>query len=287
MVLYERFNTGDDNVVHMFGNNWIGQSFTVGNTGTNENFELTYVKLLIYKALTPGTFNVYLRAVDAAHLPTGGNLSSGTINGDTLTTNTAGEWKQINMSAYECQASTEYAIVCETPDGTGTGDDVNWRCDASSPGYTGGRGSYSSNDGVTWNDYSAIDCLFEVYGPADVAFNATTLTLSTTEETPAYIIQVSKNNLALTITLETPTIINTTIIPFYYSNPGTLGSAVLSSTYPVTDGLISGTTTQVGHKETLEYEPQSIPNANKEISEAQIKEHLEPEINLISSWGGI
>jgi hypothetical protein len=106
---------------------------------------------------------------DSPAYPTGSALTSGTTNGTTLTTNTAGEWREITLTTHTLQASTTYAIVISISGGSGTNDNVHWRCDTTSPTYAGGmygRSSSSGAWGTTYMDNSRDD-MFEVWGTSD------------------------------------------------------------------------------------------------------------------------
>jgi len=157
-TLYEYYDTGDNLANLMFTTYWNAQTFTIGTVGDDENHDITSVKLLLYRKATPGTITVSIRAVDGAGKPTGADLTSGTTNGDSLTTDTAGEWREISLTSYELEAGTTYAIVARSQ-GTGLSDSAGWRLDTTG-GYTGGTDVTSSNSGSTWTVNSAYDFLF-------------------------------------------------------------------------------------------------------------------------------
>ena len=167
-TLYERYNTGDTGYNDADATAWNAQSFTVGNTGTNENHNITSVKLLLYRNGSPGTVTVSIRAVDGNGKPTEGDLTSGTTDGNTLTTNTAGEWREIALTSYGLSASTKYAIVVRALDATGV-NKVVLRLDGESPTYSGGALIYSTDSGNAWDVYDSMDILFEEYGSAGAA----------------------------------------------------------------------------------------------------------------------
>ena len=156
--------SGDDATFAIAGsgsgaNGWKDMSFT-----TESNYTITSVKLLLLRVGLPGTLTVSIKATDGNGRPTGANLCSGTTNGSTLTTNAAGEWREITFGAgTPLKISTKYAICCVAYDaGTDYSKYVGWRCDNSSPPYSGGNGGYSS-DGSTWSDYTA-DFMFDCWG---------------------------------------------------------------------------------------------------------------------------
>lgn len=138
---------------------WKAQTFTpsVGHI-------ITSVKLKLYRINTPGTITARIRATDANGAPTGSNLCSGTTDGDTLTTDTAGEWREITFSPGALLlAGTKYAIVYN-----GGGTDTNRvyaREDESTLAYLDGNEFFSDSmsDGGNWTSQT-IDIMFEEWG---------------------------------------------------------------------------------------------------------------------------
>ena len=152
---HEYFEDGDDNQ-DFGGSLYLGQSFTIGTNGINENFDLTSIYLMLSKWDTPGTITAEIYAVDGSGFPTGSALSSGTINGNDLGTEWPGEWTEFSMSSYELQASTKYVFIfyC-SPTGYAA---IDWDGD-----YSGGGSIYSEDSGDTWGDYGA-DFNFQIWG---------------------------------------------------------------------------------------------------------------------------
>jgi len=161
-TLYERYNKDDNTGWTFYGNEWRAQTFTIGTTSKNENHYIASVKLLLYKGGNPGTVTVSIRA-SSGGIPTGDDLTSGTTDGNTLPAASPGEWREINLTPFQLQASTTYAIVIRAPDG----DNLNyvvWRCDNNEPTYTGGVSSKSSDSGKDWAEDTGVDLMFEEYG---------------------------------------------------------------------------------------------------------------------------
>ena len=162
-TLYERYTTNDDGDQDIYGNLWRGQTFTIGNTGTNEDHNITSVKLLLYRIGSPGTITVSIKAT-SEELPTGDDLASGTTNGDTLPTESPYEWREITFGTpYTLSASTKYAI-CVRISGGDTSNAPLWRIDKTSSAYTGGDSVYSINAGGTWYRTVGRDMMFMEYG---------------------------------------------------------------------------------------------------------------------------
>ena len=86
LTLYENLDTGDTTGSTFYGTNWRAQTFTPSIA-----HELTSVKLKLYKEGNPGIVTVSIRATSAGK-PTGSDLCLGTIDGDSLTTDTGGDW---------------------------------------------------------------------------------------------------------------------------------------------------------------------------------------------------
>ena len=170
-TVYESYTTGADSS-QLISDQWrTGQTFTPAANHTIEK-----VRLLLFRVNSPGTLNVYIYATSAG-LPTGAALASGTTNGNTLTTNTNGSYRDILLGAGAALTSgIQYAIVAEAPDGTPTVDEAYWRMDSTSPTYAGGttvRRPTFPGEVDEWESYSGKDCLFVEYG-FDVPSKATT-----------------------------------------------------------------------------------------------------------------
>lgn len=152
---YEYFNTGDDGHWLIYGNDWLGQTFKPSVSHT-----ITSVKLLVFRSGSPGTITVSIRATDGDGHPTGGDLCSGTTNGDTLPDSSPYEWREITFGdSYNLTANTKYAIVVRA-----VSNGLQWRSDTSSPTYTNGCIKDSTNGGSSWASLTYGDFMFEEYG---------------------------------------------------------------------------------------------------------------------------
>jgi hypothetical protein len=101
----------------------------------------------------------------AAGVPTGVDKTSGTIDGNSLTTDPAGLWYEIALTEYTLSANTMYAIVVRAA-GLDSSNVARWRVDQTSPAYGVGTLVYSQNSGVAWTSDGTRDFLFEVWGNA-------------------------------------------------------------------------------------------------------------------------
>lgn len=159
----EWYTTGETSNYIMHGLNWIAQSFTIGAVGPNQEARLTQLRLKLWRIGSPGTLTLSIKNVDGAQKPTGADLSTGTIDGNSVTPASPGQWYDIPMTAFDMQPGTMYAIVgrCLAGDAANA---VYWRYDFVAATYPGGRSIYSNNGGVTWTFHTITDCMFEVWG---------------------------------------------------------------------------------------------------------------------------
>jgi hypothetical protein len=156
--LYEYYNTGDFTSLMVCGDNWRAQTFTVGAVGHT----VTSVELKLFRHDSPGTVTVSIRATDGSGHPTGADLTSGTIDGNSLTTNAVGAWYNIALTELSLSANTKYAIVVRAPSGNGS-NYVGWKADNPYPTYANGNSEISSDSGDTWTSNVAYDFMFEVW----------------------------------------------------------------------------------------------------------------------------
>ena len=151
------------------------QSFT-----TDDAYSISSVKVLIYKINSPGTYTVSIRAA-SGDAPTGGDLASGEFEGSSITTNVAGEWKEVVFDAsYELNATTKYTIVIRYTGGGDSGGSIEWLGVSGSSSYPDGQGTYSFTGGSTWSAL-ARDFNFETWGGP--VTRQITLTSPTDEDT--------------------------------------------------------------------------------------------------------
>jgi len=157
----EWYIAGENNYVPIFGATWDAQTFTVGTVGVNENFTISSVKILAEREGTPGTLLVGIKAVDGEGLPTGEDLSTGSVNPTGWATDP--EWHEISMTAYELVASTQYALIVKSPASSDTSNCVRWWLDETGE-YAGGNQYHTSTSGESWDTYAYYDLLFEIWG---------------------------------------------------------------------------------------------------------------------------
>jgi len=159
----EYYDTGDDSHGSPQGNTWVTQTFT-----PSVSHRIKSVKIKVWRTGSPGTMTVTITSTSGGE-PTGSILCSGTYDGNTVTTAEPGAWYEITLGdGANLSAGTQYSIVVKAPTGD-SGNNLHWRCDTSSPTYSGGIYGYSSDAGSIWNMYPAYDCVFEEWGSIENA----------------------------------------------------------------------------------------------------------------------
>ncbi|MBA7570878.1 hypothetical protein ES708_12634 [subsurface metagenome] len=157
--LFEHYIVDDNESAGLYGIYWRAQTFTPSIA-----HKIASVRLKLLRYGSPGTITVSIRATDENGHPTGGDLCSGTTNGNTLPTHPSAEWREITLGAgYDLDADTMYAIVVRALD-SDDADYPAWRRDSGAPAYIGGCWEASNDSGNTWTGYKVIDGMFEEWG---------------------------------------------------------------------------------------------------------------------------
>lgn len=171
-TLFEFYIINDNSQTSVFDTTWVGQTFTPSTTHT-----ITSVKLLLgLRKNSPGTIDVSIRATSAGE-PTGGDLTSGTTDGNTLGTGTpiwGADEREIILTPFELLTGVQYAIVIRATSGN-SNNLIKWRKDFSNSAYAGGAFVFSSDSGSAWSITTGDDNLFAEFGtlpPIDKTFTA-------------------------------------------------------------------------------------------------------------------
>lgn len=149
-----------------------------GATWVNQIFKcevasrITSIKLKMYRSGSPGTITASLQLLDGSRDPDGSDIvgTVGTYNGDSLTTDTDGEWVEFTCSGVDLTLGTEYAIVVRAL----SGDNSNWAAvkineESITGSYVlsfeyGGSSSTSYDSGSSWSESPDYNILYEVWG---------------------------------------------------------------------------------------------------------------------------
>lgn len=139
----------------IYGVNWCAQTFVADGS-----YSMSGIQLPLYRLGNPGDVTISLRAT-LAGLPTGANLATGTYNGNSLTTNTNGQWiAQAFTVDYSLTSGTTYAIVVAATAGN-INNYVGWVANNGNK-YDNGQVCTSVNSGVAWVAVATDDAMFEL-----------------------------------------------------------------------------------------------------------------------------
>lgn len=160
-VTFESYTTGDDADQESYGTRWAGQSFRA-----QHQHKLYSVKLKLYREGLPGTLTVdiYAGEWDSTDIdPVGTPLVTGTTDGDTLTEEVGGEWREITFpSQIEIVPGMNYVIVIHCAGDSG--NSIHWLYDTSSALYYRGIRISSTDSGGSWTTGAGDDHMFEEIG---------------------------------------------------------------------------------------------------------------------------
>lgn len=159
-TVWESYNAGDDAAAQVYGVNWYGQTFTVDP----QSHSIIDVRFLAYRVGTPSTLTVSIRETGDDGFPIGDDITSGTINGDSLTTDTDGSWYGVSLTETSLSYGEVYAIVIRAEAGDGS-NYVDIR-ENSSGAYADGQAITSSSGGIAWSADTGNDIMFQVDGAA-------------------------------------------------------------------------------------------------------------------------
>jgi len=154
-AVYTSYTTNDDAAGDVRGLNYWAQTFT-----TTIGFRISGVRVKLYRTLDAGTLSANITTTSGGD-PTTTTLTSGSIEADTISAVSPGDWYYIDLTDYDLSASTKYALVLSAPAGD-AGNRVHWRVDNSAATYAGGNLVDTTDAGGSWNTYANADAMFEI-----------------------------------------------------------------------------------------------------------------------------
>lgn len=185
--VYESFTTTPDSsgTEIATNDNWSAQTFTVGNTGTDEAFYFTKIHYMNDEHQTGNTLKASIQEITAGK-PNGTKLiewstgipariiaQDGTNYTRVLELRTAD-----NIRQHQLKSGTQYAIVWEDQGVSGTQIRKN-----SSGTYAGGAYYESTDAGANWTESSGHDAYFKVFGSTTNSYTLLSKTFTTLKAT--------------------------------------------------------------------------------------------------------
>ena len=153
-LAFEEYDVSTSDASPVYAVNWVAQTFT-----PRYPHSIDRISLKLRRIGSPGTGTISIKATDGSGHPTGADLTSASVDGNSLPTTALGEWCTFNLTPYSLTRGTKYAIVLSFP----SGDVSNYvACFWVSPSSTYARGNadLSFNGGSSWSSVSTSDFLF-------------------------------------------------------------------------------------------------------------------------------
>ena len=158
-VTEESYITGEETQESVYGVTWRAQTFT-----TTSSYSIAGVSIKIFRTLNPGTITASIRAT-SENLPTGIDLVSGTLDGDSITSSSPGAFYNITFDApYALSDISKYSILLRATSGD-VSNLIHWWSDVADAAYDGGTYCTSANSGVAWSLTATKDFMFKTLSP--------------------------------------------------------------------------------------------------------------------------
>ena len=183
MVTYESYLVNDDGITQsLTATAWAAQTFTIGNTGTNEAFFPTKVML----KNSAGTLaDVTIEMQEVTDNKPNGVIKAKWVGKFNQTEKDGGDdWWEVQLKDADfwdgeaLQTNTQYALVVYRHTGVITTD---FKEDSSSSTYAGGALWETADAGSNWTEQTNEDMLFEIVGSTRNPFVLSTATFTSSE----------------------------------------------------------------------------------------------------------
>ncbi len=161
--LYEYYDEGEMGEISFYRGARVGNVFTIGTVGPNEDFVIDSIKVKLKREGVPGTvyLNIYKSGVDGK--PFGEPLSSGSIQGNDLS-NLDFEEVTIDLKKAILNKDEEYVFFLSITGGNE--NNMVWTRVFNGNLYPGGDAILKIEEG--WRFYDYFDVLFKIYGTGPV-----------------------------------------------------------------------------------------------------------------------
>ncbi len=157
--LYEYYDEGEVGEISFYRGARVGNVFTIGAVGPNEEFTIDSISVKLKRQGIPGEvyLNIYKSGVDGK--PYGESLSSGSIQGNDLSNL---DFKEINIKLENIILNKDKKYVFLLSITGGDEDNMIWDRVFNDNLYSGGNAIVKIEEG--WRFYDYFDVLFKVYG---------------------------------------------------------------------------------------------------------------------------
>lgn len=174
MARKDYVNTGDTTSYYIRGTGLFskrGQSFFVEAAYTPRR-----VRLKMLRAGNPGTFTVQIYQAEPGYgnPPIGDALCAGSYDGNSLTTDAAGEWIDVIFDSYTALPETNCVVIITAGAGTDDSNFIRWRIDTSTSYVEGCSTWYTGTPPLNWDYSLTCDHMFEVWDSLAVGLSKPT-----------------------------------------------------------------------------------------------------------------
>ena len=189
--LFEEYQVNFNDTAEIQGANWSAQMFTV--QGTPHSITRIRIRMYVESFPSPGLITASIRDVTSGGVPANIDLASGTLDANFLANNTEA-WQDINLTDYQLEAWTQYALVLRANEG----DDLNslhWSMDTAGSTYGGGVRATSTTSGISWSTVAGSAHMFEIYGVPAITINSSQV-FSSYREDDDWLVTLHYENIA-------------------------------------------------------------------------------------------
>lgn len=166
MAVLTSYTTGEDTAytagIAPYWN--IAQTFTLSTDAT-----LTSYKFLIYRVGSPGLCSFVLDNTSAGKPDPSSNIATTIFNGNVITTDTAGEWKEFTIPSLDIDAGVYSVRLNSTL--SNASNKLMWKIDSTSASYTGGAAYWYASPLDDPTEFTDQDFLFEINGDEAYVFS--------------------------------------------------------------------------------------------------------------------
>ena len=159
-TLWERYTSGDDTHTDIYGSYYMGQTFTIGNTGSDAPCNITSFKFKLRRVGSPTSCTLNIGA-GATSLFIGSMYVDTTVTASTISTTAS--FYEFTFTGEWCILNSNYMYgAWITVSGGDSSNYIEIYYDSASATYSGGKRFYW--DGSSWLSYIGSDCVFYQYG---------------------------------------------------------------------------------------------------------------------------
>ena len=161
--LYEYYYEGEMGEISFYRGARVGNVFTIGTVGPNEDFIIDLIKVKLKREGIPGTVYLNIYKAGIGGKPYGESLTSGSIQGNDLSDS---DFEEVNIDLEETILNKDEKYVFFLSITGGDENNMVWARVFNDNLYPGGDAILKIEEG--WQYYDYFDVLFKIYGTGPV-----------------------------------------------------------------------------------------------------------------------